>query len=96
MRLRVRNREIMRDGVLSSRWVWGLWAEMGSRGSGVAGRVAPGLAAGRKASGSRIAQMVSWGLEALEGGPRKGPRRAAGTRRFSGGNRRCWRRDVDC
>jgi hypothetical protein len=32
--------------------------------------------------------MASWGLEALEGGPRKGPKRAAGTRRFSGGNRR--------
>jgi hypothetical protein len=64
----------MRDGVLSSRWVWGLWAEMGSRGSGVAGRVAPGLAAGRKASGSRIAQMVGWGVGGFGGWSEKGPK----------------------
>jgi hypothetical protein len=40
--------------------------------------------------------MMSWGAGGfVRGGPRKGPRRAAGTRRLSGGQSP-WRRDVDC
>jgi hypothetical protein len=41
MRLRVRNREIMRDGVLSSRWYVAM-GRNGQQGSEVAGRVALG------------------------------------------------------
>jgi hypothetical protein len=86
----------------------GYGPKWGQQGSGVAGRGwtwvgrgRRGLAAGRKASGSRIAQMASWGVGSLwrlwKGGPRKGPRTAAGTRRFSGGNGRGGgMRDVDC
>jgi hypothetical protein len=56
----------------------GAMGRNGQQGSGVAGWVAPGvgwgrrgLAAGRKASGSRIAQMVSWGVGSFGRGVRE-------------------------
>jgi hypothetical protein len=74
----------MRDGVLSSRWVWGLWAEMGSRGveslAGLdLGRKGPKGSSSREEGewfqGCADGELGGWkSLEALEGWSENGPK----------------------